>query len=448
MARFSTPASRARDAAARAAARESRRTRPVRPARPPRPPRSAISTPASRARDAAACAAAREARRSRRVPGPVVGGVAAIAALVVVTGAVVSVSQSSAEPFTAPWTRDGVEAVSPAEPAPTPRPAERITLAFAGDIHFEQHLAPLARDPHSLAELRDSLGSADLAMANLETALTERGSPYPGKPFTWRAPASALRAVAGAGVDVVSMANNHAVDYGSVGLQDTLAARAASPIPVIGIGRDADDAFAPWITEVRGVTVAFLTASQIVEETLTYNAAGPSKPGIASAIPRDRLLREVRAAREEADVVVVYMHMGAEGYTCPGDAAIETAAALEAAGADVILADHAHRVNGAGWVGDAYVHYGLGNFVYYMSSEPAGHTGVLTVTVDVPATDGSEGPDAPRPRPDRPLVTDADWDAMLIGGDGIPRRQDAATTARLQQAFETARSCTPARATP
>lgn len=320
------------------------------------------------------------------------------------------------------------------------RPARQITLSFAGDIHFENHLAVLAEDPDSLSELQGSLGSADVAIANVETALTERGAPIPGKPFTWRAPERALAAVAGAGVDVVAMANNHAVDYGSVGLEDTLAAAESSPVPVIGIGADDDEAFAPWITTVRGVEVAYLNASQIVEETLLYNSAGPDTPGIASAVPLDRLLRGVRQAREEADVVVVYMHMGAEGYTCPGDAAIATAEALEEAGADVIVGDHAHRVNGAGWVGDAYVHYGLGNFVYYMSTEPAAHTGVLTVTVDVPASD--------EPRPDRPLVTEADWDAMLIEGDGIPRRQDAATTERLQTAFETARECTPARATP
>ena len=321
---------------------------------------------------------------------------------------------------------------------PPVRPAERITLAFAGDVHFENHLAQLATTPGALAELRSTLGAADVSMVNLETALTERGTPVPGKPFTWRAPAQALDAVAGAGVDLVTMANNHAVDFGEEGLADTFDAIEASPIPVVGIGRDEQEAFAPVVVDVRGVKVAFVGASQIVEETTSYYAAGPSSAGIASALPRDRLLQAVREAREDADVVVAYVHWGLEGYTCPGDEAITSAEALEAAGADVILGDHAHRVNGAGWVGDSYVHFGLGNFVYYLNTEPAGHTGVLTVTVDVPASD--------EPRPDRPLVTDAGWDAMLISGDGIPRRQDEYTTQRLQETFEASRACTPARA--
>ena len=410
---------------------------------------AAVSTPASRARDAAARAERGESRR-RALRGPGARrGLAVGTAVGLVVGLAagmlggVALGSGAVSPAALPsvgFGSDDDDNTTP-DPATEPvRPAEQITLAFAGDVHFENHLSVLADDPTSLSELQSSLGAADLAMVNLETALTEGGSPVPGKPFTWRAHTGALDAVAGAGVDLVTMANNHAVDYGEIGLADTLAAIDSSPIPVIGIGRDESEAFAPEILEVRGVRVAFVSASQVYEETTTYYAAGVGTPGIASALPRDRILQAVRQAREEADVVVAYMHWGLEGYTCPGDEAIASARDLEAAGADVILGDHAHRVNGAGWVGDAYVHFGLGNFVYYLNTEPAGHTGVLTVTVDVPASD--------EPRPDRPLVTDADWDAMLISGDGIPRRQDAATTARLQQVFETSRDCTPARATP
>src|SRR5690625_31333 len=410
---------------------------------------ASVSTPASRERDARAraerAAARREFLRGRGARRGLAIGTA-VGLVIGLTGGLLGGVALGRGTVSAEGARAAVSGVlggdddETGESTPPVRPAESITLAFGGDVHFENHLAPLARDPDSLAELRSSLGAADLSMVNLETAITERVTPVPGKPFTWRAPAGALDAVAGAGVDVVTMANNHAVDFGDVGLADTLAAVAGSPIPVVGIGRNADEAFAPEVFDVRGVKVAVVSASQVVEETTSYYAAGPATPGIASALPRDRLLRAVGEARQEADVVVAYVHWGLEGYTCPGDEAIAAARDLEEAGADVILGSHAHRVNGAGWLGDAYVHFGLGNFVYYLNREPAGHTGVLTVTLDVPASDEQ--------RPERPLVTEADWDAMLIGGDGIPRRQDAVTTARLQQAFESARECTPARATP
>lgn len=334
-------------------------------------------------------------------------------------------------------TGDGDEPV-----AAEPTPARSLTMAFGGDVMFEGHLAPLARDADSLSELQATLGAADLSVVNLETSLTERGTPVPGKPFTFRAPASALDAVAGAGADAVTMANNHAFDFGDVGAEDTFRAVADSPIPMVGIGRDEDDAYAPATLEANGVRVAVLGASQVQEETLTYRSAGPGKAGIAAAAPAerlDRLVEEIRKAKKTHDVVVAMMHWGIEGAHCPGDAAIDTSRVLEQAGADVIIGGHAHRVNGHGHLGNAYVHYGTGNFVYYLNRDTAGHTGVLTVTIDVPASDEES---------DGPLVTDAEWTPMLIGGDGIPRPAaevaGQATADELAALTEGYRECTPA----
>lgn len=324
-------------------------------------------------------------------------------------------------------------------------PARSLTMAFGGDVMFESHLRSLAYDEDSLSELKSTLGAADLSVVNVETALTERGTPWPGKPFTFRAPASALDAVAGAGVDAVTMANNHAFDYGDQGAEDTFAAKKNSPIPVVGIGRDEDEAYAPATLEANGVKVAVIGASQVYEETLANRSAGPDKAGIAASAPEermDRLVEEVKKAKESHDVVVAMMHWGIEGQHCPGDAAIDASKTLEKAGADVIIGDHAHRVNGHGWLGDSYVHYGTGNFVYYLNRDTAGHTGVLTVTIDVPASDEEA---------DGPLVSDAEWTPMLIGYDGIPRPAEEvagqATADQLTSLTEGYRSCTPASAT-
>jgi poly-gamma-glutamate synthesis protein (capsule biosynthesis protein) len=112
-------------------------------------------------------------------------------------------------------------------PAPGAGDPGTLTLAFGGDVHFEDYLRSVARDPHGLDRLRSTLGAADLSMVNLETAITERGTRI-GKEFHFRTPASALDTLAGAGVDAVTMANNHGADFGSVGLRDTLAAKRAS----------------------------------------------------------------------------------------------------------------------------------------------------------------------------------------------------------------------------
>ena len=315
-----------------------------------------------------------------------------------------------------------------------------LTLAFAGDIHFEDHLAPLARDPEGLAELRSTLGAADLAVANLETAITQRGTKI-GKEFHFRAPASALDTVAGAGVDAVSMANNHGVDYGPVGLEDTLAATHSSPIPVVGIGRDEDEAFAPAVLRAKGLTVAVFGVSQVYEMTLARYSAGPAKGGIASSMPTTRIRAAVERAARRYDLVVVFLHWGTDYQQCPDRLSTDTARVLEQAGADIVVGGHSHRVNGAGWLGRAYVDYGLGNFVWWRSREPDSRSGVLTLSVDVAAAKGAR-------RTAASAVRRADWTPMLIGTDGIPRVPGPADSRRLQSLWTQARGCTGLAASP
>lgn len=315
-----------------------------------------------------------------------------------------------------------------------------LTMAFGGDVHFEDYLAPLARDPHGLDELRSTLGAADLAMVNLETAITERGTKI-GKEFHFRAPATALDTIAGAGVDAVSMANNHGVDYGPVGLRDTLAAKEDSPIPVVGIGATEDEAFAPAYLKAKGLTVAVFGSSQVYEMTLANWSAGPDKAGIASSMPTTRLRRAVEAASRRADLVVVFLHWGTDYQSCPDQLSVQTAKVLEQAGADVIVGGHSHRVNGAGWLGRSYVHYGLGNFVWWRSREPDARSGVLTLSIDVAAAKGTR-------RTERSAVRTAVWTPMLIGTDGIPRVPGAADSARLLRLWNQSRACAHLSATP
>jgi poly-gamma-glutamate synthesis protein (capsule biosynthesis protein) len=311
------------------------------------------------------------------------------------------------------------------DPAGPPAPDGTLTLAFGGDVHFASQLAALLDDPDdALAELRPVLATADLAMVNLETALTTRGTEQPKK-FHFRAPATALDALAGAGVDVVTMANNHAVDYGKVGFADTMAARDDSPIPVVGVGRDRADALSPAVLEAEGLRVAFLGATQVPDWTLATWPAGADRPGVAAASDPARLAQAVRTAAAKADVVVVYLHWGTDYTSCPNRLQVQTAKALAEAGADVVVGTHAHQLQGAGWLGDTYVDYGLGNFVWWRrNSEVQSRTGVLTLTLEGGHVVGDE------------------WTPMRVSGDGIPREPDAEESERLADAWRDARSCT------
>jgi poly-gamma-glutamate capsule biosynthesis protein CapA/YwtB (metallophosphatase superfamily) len=186
-----------------------------------------------------------------------------------------------------------------------------------------------------------------------------------------------------AGVDVVSMANNHGVDYGPDGLADTLAAKAATPLRVIGIGGNAAEAYAPTRLEVKGQRIAVFGASDVIDDWLIGPwTATDAQAGIASTKGADqqRMVDAIRAARPDTDTLVVYLHWGAEGTDCPTPRQQELAGALVDAGADIVVGSHAHRVMTAGRRGNALVDYGLGNFVFYNESGASGVTGVLTAT--------------------------------------------------------------------
>jgi poly-gamma-glutamate synthesis protein (capsule biosynthesis protein) len=270
-----------------------------------------------------------------------------------------------------------------------PRPHHAVTLAFAGDVHFQIQVAALLDDPRGLGPITRALSDADVTMLNLESAITERGSwdpkslERPEERYWFRAPPRALDVLADAGVDVVTVANNHGADLGTLGLQDTLLAARSAPLAVIGVGRDRAHAFAPYRVRVHGTDLAFLAAdASPLESTSSPWSAGRRTPGLAAARePRPHtLLRAVRRADRDADVVVVYLHWGRAMRTCPTSRQRTTARALSAAGADVIVGSHAHVQLGSGWQQDTYVNYGLGNFVWYHDRPP--ETGVLRLQVE------------------------------------------------------------------
>ncbi|HET6914667.1 MAG TPA: CapA family protein [Acidimicrobiales bacterium] len=272
-----------------------------------------------------------------------------------------------------------------------------VTFAFAGDTHFVDHwdteggasyagvptlAAQLRADPaHVLSPVAPVFARADLVMVNLETAITDRGEPAAGKAFHFRSPAMSFAALKAAGVDVVGMANNHALDYGPVGMSDTFDAIAASGMPVLGLGRDATEAFRPHITSVNGQRIAIFAATDWLEPALVSQwAATDTRPGLAFCIDPSRLVSGVSSVRPQVDTVVVFLHWGTETTHCASPEQHTLARSLIAAGADIIVGSHAHRVFGAGHVGDALVAYGLGNFVYFREDGESGSSGILLVT--------------------------------------------------------------------
>ena len=334
---------------------------------------------------------------------------------------------------TAPTT-DPAAPTSTSRSSPTPAPTvpRPVTLAFAGDVHLMKVPgARLARNPDTaLGPVAAVLRQADVAMVNLETAVTTRGTPQ-HKHYVFRVPPTAFQALRAAGVDVATMGNNHGMDYGLVGLRDSLAAAAAARFPVVGIGRDAGHAYAPWLVTVRGQRIAILGATQVLEPGLQAAwTAGSGKPGLASAYDEARLAAAVRRAGRTADIVVVYVHWGEEGNPCPTGPQRQVADLLARAGADIVVGTHAHTLQGSGWRGNTYVAYGLGNFYWWNWFSASNRTtGVLTLTVTA-----------------RRVIHAAWTPAIIRKGAPIPLTGTAATQARSRWAA--LRSCTNLSPTP
>ncbi|HEY6706626.1 MAG TPA: CapA family protein [Actinomycetota bacterium] len=338
------------------------------------------------------------------------------AAQTTATTAATSSTSTTARPTTTAAPRVGAAREPTGEP---------VTLAFGGDVHFEGAIGSrLAANPATaLGPIAGVLRRADLAVVNLETAITERGTPAP-KDFTFRAPPSALTALKEAGVDVATMANNHGLDFGQVGLRDSLAAARAAKFPVVGVGGDADEAYRAWRTTVKGQRIAVIGATQVLDSNLAAAwTAGDDKPGMASAYQEAQLLAAVKAARASADTVVVDLHWGRELVNCPIDRQRSLAPKLVAAGADVVVGSHAHILLGGGYLRGAFVHYGLGNFVFYSRGGVTAQSGVLLLTT-----------------PGR-AITASRWVPATISG-GIPIPLTGAAAANAASSWQSLRRCT------
>jgi poly-gamma-glutamate capsule biosynthesis protein CapA/YwtB (metallophosphatase superfamily) len=360
--------------------------------------------------------------------------------------AVTVVSQVTVPSTTLPPTTPAAPtSVAPASSAPpvsttttttarptTTRPSGSFTLALAGDVNFAERTATLLDDPRTAFRgVGPELARADLAMVNLETAITTGGDQQ-DKSFTFRAPPSALTALAAGGVDIATMANNHGADYGTSGLDDTLAAIAGTKQPtVIGIGKDATQAYAPWTGTVNGVPVAIFAATAVHDQTLANFTAGDASAGVASAFS-DHLTDGVTAQAKAGRTVIVFLHWGTEYTTCPDDDQRMLADELASAGAVAVVGTHAHVLQGAGWRADGkYVAYGLSNYLWWRSfGNEQDDNGVLTLTVT------------------RTAVTAASFAPSHLDDAGIPVPATGATRDRILAEWERDRRCADLAATP
>lgn len=269
-------------------------------------------------------------------------------------------------------------------PAPEPEPEPVVRLAFVGDILPGGSLAGLLAQrgaDYPWQHVAPLLQQADLAIGNLETAVSTRGTPEPDKQFTFRSHPDTLGGAARAGIDVLSLANNHSLDYGPQALLDTIAHLKQAGIHPVGAGSDLAEAARPLIVEVRSLRLAFLAFSRVIPAT--HWVAWEGHPGTAPGWDPEVVLEAVRRARQEADAVIVLLHWGEEVQDEPRPADVTLAHQLRESGATLVVGHHPHILQRIDWRDNRLVAYSLGNFIFPAVPRRLNQeTGILQVTLN------------------------------------------------------------------
>jgi len=264
---------------------------------------------------------------------------------------------------------------------PTP-PAEKqtnpVTITFAGDVLIDRGVKTLMNQGGSEAILpaahRYPFNEADIAMLNLEYPISTRGTPME-KEFTFRGDPEHIGFFNELGVDIVSLANNHTFDYGKDAFLDTLDLLDANNIKYVGAGRNIDDAKRYEIFEVSGKKIAILAASRVVPTSDWYAAA--ERPGVFGTYDTTVPNEQIRAASEEADYVIIYVHWGVELNTRPENYQINMAHEYIDNGADAVIGSHPHVLQGIEFYNGKPIIYSLGNFIF---TNPARDSMAVTLT--------------------------------------------------------------------
>jgi poly-gamma-glutamate synthesis protein (capsule biosynthesis protein) len=241
-----------------------------------------------------------------------------------------------------------------------------MRLALAGDTMLGREVARALGSvpPSSLfaPELVGVVRSADLVLLNLECCISERGEPAAGRVFHFRAPPAAAEALAYLGVGCVTLANNHALDYGPEALSDTFRHLQAAGIAWAGAGPDETTARAPVVLQAAGVRVTVVAVSDHPAEY----AAGTRRPGIAHADLRGGVIPRWLVPATDADLVLVSPHWGPNMTREPVRHVRRAAAALVEAGAALVAGHSAHVFHGVA----GRVLYDLGDFLDDYAVDP------------------------------------------------------------------------------
>ena len=260
------------------------------------------------------------------------------------------------------------EPEEPDEERPEPEPEEpgSVLLAFAGDVMFsDPFLASYDKSGISAiadSEMLERMQNADLFVINEEFPFSLRGEAMEDKQFTFRADPKYVKIFQELGVDIATVANNHALDFGRDAFLDTLDTLKSAGITSIGGGYHLSEASAPAVQTIKGQTFAIFGATRVSPSATWY--ASDSQPGLFQTYDATLLNQKIAEAHTEYDHVIVFAHWGIEKNETPEDYQRSLAKGYIDAGADLVVGCHPHVLQGFEYYNGVPIVYSLGNYLF------------------------------------------------------------------------------------
>lgn len=261
-----------------------------------------------------------------------------------------------------------------------PETQQDVTLVFSGDILLSSYVLNNYESNGINGilseELQSEMQNADITMVNEEFPFSTRGTQAEDKQYTFRVNPSYVKILQEMGIDVVTVANNHALDYGTDALTDTFQTLDDAGISYVGAGNDLERASEPYVTNIGGKTFGFLAASRVIPE-VSWNIDN-KQPGMLCTYDSAELCEAIRKTKESCDYVVVYVHWGIERENTPQDYQRQLGKAYIDAGADMVIGAHPHVLQGIEYYNGKPIVYSLGNYIF---NQEIGSTVLLKTTV-------------------------------------------------------------------
>ena len=247
---------------------------------------------------------------------------------------------------------------------------EDTVLLFGGDVLIKASTESIYKNNGVTGlvseEILAEMQNADIMMVNHEFQFSTRGEPMEDKQFTFQTDPKNVQILLDLGIDIVSLANNHSLDFGQDALQDTFVTLDEAGILYAGAGDSKERAEELQVIEVNGKKFGFLAATRVIP-VAGWDVRN-KQPGLFTTYDDTRLVERIRESKEECDFLAVYVHWGIEREEYPEEYQNVIAKHCVEAGADVIIGAHPHVLQGIEFIEGKPIFYSLGNYIFNNST--------------------------------------------------------------------------------